>query len=106
MPGKTLLEVREIAAKRARDRGHQIKRWRRHKGYRYTTICSLCRAPLKVFSRVIDGEPSPIGSPLVFQDRDLYFTGKDFNWAEGDAVLWADCPGLGRPMLHTFGDSR
>jgi len=95
---KTLLEVRNIAQRTAESRGHKIKRWNRRHGFRYTAVCSVCRARLVVYSRTIDGSPDPTENPaggnlIVARDRDRYWTGLDFNWAEGNALkeaCWSD----------------
>jgi hypothetical protein len=91
-----LVEVRDLAKREAERRGHKIKRWNRHRAYRYTAICENCGADLAAFSRVID----TIGWPdfkvdhgtMYARDRDRYWTGLDYNWAQGEALIKI-CPG-------------
>ncbi|MFT4277369.1 MAG: hypothetical protein QM576_13530 [Rhodopseudomonas sp.] len=89
--GKTLLEVRDLAKRYAERRGHTIKRWNRRHGFRYTAICEKCRASLRAYSQVVDhpGQADSLdcfNGMLVARDRDRYWTGIDYNWADGQAL--------------------
>ncbi|MBB1093875.1 hypothetical protein HUU61_21595 [Rhodopseudomonas palustris] len=92
MAGKTLIEVRDLAKLCAERRGHQIKRWNRQRAFRYTAICEKCRASLRAYSQAQDrpGQTESLdcsNGMLVARDRDLYWTGVDFNWADGQALM-------------------
>jgi hypothetical protein len=90
MPGRTLLQVRDFAKQIAEQRGHKIKRWNSRRPFRYTAICSSCRANLVVYSQIADGMSLPELSCkrglIVARDRDLYWTERDYNWARGSAL--------------------
>lgn len=90
MPGKTLVEVRDLARQSAEKRGHEIRRWNRQRAFRYTAVCEKCRATLNAFSRMIEspGMPETLndGGMLVARDHDQYWTGLDYNWADGTAL--------------------
>ena len=90
MSGKTLLEIRDLAKKAAEERGHNIKRWNRGRPLRYTGVCATCRANLTVYSRIADEEIWPDfrcdNGMIVARDRHNYWTGRDYNWAEGQAL--------------------
>jgi hypothetical protein len=90
MLGKTLLEVRDLARQMAEGRGHKIKRWNRARPLRYTGICATCQANLAVYSRMAEKGVWPDfrcgDGMIVARDRDYYWTGLDYNWAEGQAL--------------------
>lgn len=94
MPGKTLIEVRDLAKQMAERRGHKIRRWNR-KRFHYTAICEKCRARIRAYSYA-DEEPGRAevlnekGNILVIRSSDRYWTERDFNLADG-AALRDDC---------------
>jgi hypothetical protein len=89
MPGKTLLELRDLAREMADARGHKIKRWNRGRALRFTDVCAACRANLVICSRMAKKGIWPDFTcgrgMIVARDRDCYWTGLDYNWAEGKA---------------------
>jgi hypothetical protein len=93
MSGKTLLQVRDRATELAEQRGHRIKRWNRLGADRYAAICTFCGARLSVYSRTSDIKTVIAadgffehGGLIIARDRDLYWTERDYNVAEGEAL--------------------
>lgn len=89
MKSATLEEVKALAKQKALARGHQIKRWNRTHAYRFTALCSKCRAHLAVYSHAVD---DPIELPTVtdqmirVRDTKLFWTRVDYNWATGEML--------------------
>lgn len=88
--GMSLVEVRDLAKKTAEAKGHEIRRWNK-KTHWYTAICTKCRATLKVYRRAEDEPPSRPDliqgdGFIIARDSRNYWTGLDFNRAEGSAL--------------------
>lgn len=88
MRGKTLIEVRELAAKNANDKGHALKPWRRTHAFRYLASCRNCGAGIEVKSYTNGLRHDEVISPAFICVRDfkLYWTEVDYNWASGKAL--------------------
>jgi hypothetical protein len=89
--GKTLVEVCDLARQRAERRGHTIAQWDQQRTFRFTATCQACRAGVEVYSRALETPISAgfesIDGVIVVRDRDHYWTGLDYNWAAGEALL-------------------
>lgn len=90
MPGKTLIEVRDLAKQMAERRGHRIRRWNR-KRHHYTASCEKCSASLRAYARAED-EPGqaeildPSHGMLIVRSQERYWTELDYNRADGTAL--------------------
>ncbi|MGP9814428.1 hypothetical protein ACTZWT_23190 [Rhodopseudomonas sp. NSM] len=91
MTGKTLKEMRDLAKRHAELGGHRIKRWNRQNGLLYyTAICEKCRAEVRVYSQAVDQpleESLKDDGKLIARDHDRYWTGHDYNFADGLALM-------------------